>query len=176
VENPRTPDSVVTRSHRSHNLSDEQVQTETERALQNQGGNEDDPDTEAGFVKLDKATYDRLNKGAQTAIDIEAREIDKRRKDTVEAAILAGKIPPARRAHYTKLMAADEKGTSDLLASLSPAAVPLGTPLGSGGGGEDGETADSAQGLPDAWFPDIAAKRADVAAGRVPTVTLAKEG
>lgn len=159
-----------------HNLSDEQVANEVDRATENQP-DPDAPDTEAGFVKLDKETYERLNRGAQTALAAEERERTTRRKDKVEAAIKAGKIPPSRREHYGKLMAADEEGTTQLLDSLAASAVPMGQELGSSGNGdEDGVSAGQAQGLPDEWFPDIAAKRAAVLAGTTRPVTHAKEG
>lgn len=48
----------------------------------------------------------------------------------VDAAIGKGKITPARRDHFIAMMAADRKGTTDLLEkTLQEAAVPL-TELG----------------------------------------------
>jgi hypothetical protein len=75
----------------------------------------------------------------------EAREqqITARRKSKVTKAIGKGKIPPSRREHYEKLMAADEAGTSALLDELQEGVIPVElvgkntVEAGTAGGGDD---------------------------------------
>lgn len=153
----------------AHNLSEEQVQNDLERSTENQ------PDTEAGVVRVDRKVWEETQAGAALAHKHEQDRISARRQEKVTAAIKAGKIPPSRRKHYESLMAMDEEGTTNLFNDLQASAVPLREEIGGVGDGEE-ITAGQAQGLPDEWFPDIAAKRARVAAGTVPVVTHAKEG
>lgn len=122
---------------------------------------EDDPDLEAGKpVVLDAAAYRHLKAGADAAIAATKASDKTRREAKVAAAISAGKFPPARKSHYIKLMAADEEGTTSLLDSLEPGLIPVDA-RGTGGSGSDGEETDvnAGVGLPDTWFPEIAAKR-----------------
>lgn len=139
-------------------------------------GEEEDPDAEAGTVRLDKATYNKLVAGAEAGLRIEGESVAARRMGKVEAAIKAGKIPPARKTHYAKLMAADEEGTTKLLEELAAGIVPVNERGSSGNTAEDGDiTAGQSEGLPDAWFPEIPQRRAALAAGLKP-VTAAREG
>jgi hypothetical protein len=159
-----------------HNSSEEQVAQQTQRATEGQPDNPDAPDAEAGFVRVDKATWEQTQRGAALAISQENERVAARQKDKVSAAVKAAKIPPARRKHYETLMAMDEEGTTALLDSLAASAVPLGAGNGSSGNGGEEIAAGGAEGLPDNWFPEIGEKRARVAAGVVPVVTQAKEG
>lgn len=130
---------------------------------ENPGGTEPrtdtDDDVNASTVRVDKATFQQLQNDASLARRHENERVQARQHEKVEGAIKAGKIPPARRDHYRTLMAADEKGTTDLLNSLQESAVPLGAPLGNGGTGDEDVNASAQQGLPDAWFPEIAAAK-----------------
>jgi hypothetical protein len=139
---------------------------------------EDDEDegeeVEASTVTVDRATWEATKRGAELANKHEAERVAARRKDKVKAAIKAGKIPPARREHYERLMAMDEDGTTTQLDSLQPGVLPVGDGVGNLGNGDEGQVT-AAQGLPDEWFPDIAEKR--LAASRGPaTITQAREG
>jgi hypothetical protein len=135
----------------------------------------DGSDVEAGTVQVDKATWEATQRGAALAAKHEAERVSTRQQSKVEAAIKAGKIPPARRDHYSKLMAMDEEGTSQVLDTLQASAVPLGE-FGKLGEAEDGIEAGNGTGLPDEWFPDITQKREAVSAGRTSPITHAKEG
>jgi hypothetical protein len=146
----------------------EQVEEENNRATENQ------PEAEAGFVRVDKDTWEATQRGAALAAKHEAERISDRQRNKVDAAVKAGKIPPARRDHYSKLMAMDEEGTSQLLDSLAASAVPL-DQVGALGSADD-DPVSAGQGLPDSWFPEIAERRAAIAAGARPVVTQAKEG
>lgn len=87
----------------------------------------------------------------------EARQeqISARRTRVVDDAIRAGRIPPARRAHYSQLMDADEEGTTALLASLEAGVVPVGDEVGSGNTDEalDGSS------YPEEWLSDEERRR-----------------
>jgi hypothetical protein len=132
-----------------------------------------DDDVEAGTVRVDKSVWEQTSADAALARKHENDRIKARQSEKVEAAIKATKIPPARREHYVKLMAADEEGTTQLLESLQAGAVPLRELGGSGGGGDGEMDVNAAKGLPDEWFPELAEKR--TRAGAPPVVTMAKE-
>lgn len=153
--------------------TEEQEQEEVERATQNQP----DADAQAGTVTVDKATWEATQRGAQLAAKHEDERVATRRSNKVEAAIKAGKIPPARKEHYMKLMAMDEQGTTETLDSLQASAVPLGRGLGASGDGDgEGVAASSGAGFPDDWFPEIAERRNAATAGAAPVVARSQEG
>ncbi len=56
---------------------------------------------------------------------IRTEQADANRAALVEAAIADGRIPPARREHWTAALKADEEGMAPVLASLAPGTVPL---------------------------------------------------
>ena len=128
-----------------------------------------------GTVTLDRAAYENLKRGSDLAMSHETDRIAARTKETVEAAVADGRIPPARREHWTKALTADFEGNKAVLDGLEPGTIPL-QQRGSGGpGGEgDGSTGDQGQGLPEEWFPEIKTIRAQADSGR--RVVNAKEG
>lgn len=138
---------------------------------------EDEDDVNASTVRVDKATWKQTQADAALARKHENERIAARQLDVVNAAIKAGKIPPARRDHYVKLMAMDEQGTTAVLKELAAGAVPVGREQGNSGSGDgDGENINggTALGLPDEWFPEVAAKRSGN--DRPAAVTQAREG
>lgn len=140
---------------------------------------DDDPDArtpeiEGGFVKLDAQQYRDLVQGARAARNIAATSAANERNDIVASAIKEGKIPPARKDHYLKLMESDPAGTKQLLAELAPGLVPV-LPAGHGGG--NGATEVTAEALPEDWFPGVNFNQARERAGKGwPRVTNAAEG
>ena len=147
-----------------------------------QGIDEGDPgqqpsgDAEAGIVRVDKKVWEETRAGAQAAL----RHEKERKSDSVnakiDAALKAGKFKPANTQMYRDLLTANFEQGSAVIDSLQAGAVPL-EERGTAGGSDDGSSvgAGDGLGLPDEWFPDIAARRA--AAGRGPkAVTYAKEG
>jgi hypothetical protein len=78
-----------------------------------------------GTVAVDAETFRELqvaaSRGATAADELAAQ----RRDRTIGEAIKAGKFAPARRPHYEKLYESDPEGTTQLLASLEPGAVPV---------------------------------------------------
>jgi len=126
-------------------------------------------------VTLDRATYDQLKRGASLAESHETERITARVSETVEAAVADGRIPPARREHWTKALTADFDGNKAVIDGLEKGLVPLDA-RGSGGPGGEGEgtAGDQGQGLPEEWFPEIKTIRAQADSGR--RVVNAKEG
>lgn len=135
-----------------------------------EGESEGANDAEASGVVLDKETYEQLKAGAALADKHEKERIMSENGRILNDAIAAGKIPPARREHYEKLLAKDRDGTVAFLNDLAAGVVPV-TEIGNGG---DGDSSSDASGLPEGWFPEM--KRNRVAAASRQRVTQAKEG
>lgn len=152
----------------------ETTDEETHTNLTEEQQRQNEADAQAGVVRVDKATWERTQSDAALARKHENERVSARQQGEVDKAIKAGKIPPSRRDHYVKLMAADEQGTTELLGQLQASTVPL-TAVGHAGNTAEGDiSAGQAEGLPDQWFPDIAERRAHAAAGARP-VTQARE-
>ncbi len=126
-------------------------------------------------VTLDRATFNRLKEGADAALARAATDKDDAIKNLVSAKVKDGTIPPARREHWTKMAKADFEGAKATLDSMEPGLIPV-NERGNAGSSDEGTSSDAVgAGLPDAWFPEIANRRAAAAAG-APTVVNAKEG
>jgi hypothetical protein len=141
------------------------------------GDGEEQPaegETVSATVTLDRATFNHLKRGAELAARHEQERQTNRVSEIVEAAVKDGRIPPARRAHWTKLAKADFEGTKTTLDGLEPGLVPVGIRGSSGSGDEEGTSSEAGQGLPEEWFPEIRAIRAQ--ANRDRRVVNAKEG
>lgn len=121
---------------------------------QEPSGEGDEPDAEAAndTVVLDRQTFEKLKAGADAGTELKAQSDTSRRAAKVEAAIEAGKIPPARREHYATLMAADEAGTTELLEKLEAGVVPVDER------GSAEQTAASSGGDLNALFPQLNSK------------------
>ena len=125
-------------------------------------------------VTLDRQTYDQLKRGAELAVKHENDQLSARIKETIESAVTDGRIPPARREHWTKALEADYDGSKVVIDGLERGLVPL-QARGSAGGGDNGDLqAGSGDGLPEEWFPEIKTIRAQVNSDR--RVVNAKEG
>lgn len=126
---------------------------------------------QADFARVDQETLRQLQEDAKAGREARAEQIAARRHGVVEAAIRAGKIPPARRDHYRTMMDADEEGTTQLLASLDAGVLPVGEETGSG----DSPEAEALSGseYPTEWLSDnernkiAAAKEGRLVNGRV---------
>lgn len=134
------------------------------------------PTVEATTVTVDRVAFQQMQKDGELARKHEGERVAARQGEKVLAALKAGKFPSVRRDHYTKLMAADEEGTTALLDSLQPGLIPMEEIGNLGKGDGEGAAPDMAAGLPDDWFPEIGAKRIAAAANPLPVVTQAKEG
>jgi hypothetical protein len=143
-----------------------------------EGAEEEQPaiqgDPVSATVSLDRATYNQLKRGAELAASHERERQAGRITEMVEAAVKDGRIPPARREHWTKLAKADFDGTKTTLDSLERGLVPVTVRGNAGTGGDEGVQTEQTQGLPEEWFPEIKAIRAQ--ANRDRRVVNAKEG
>jgi len=131
--------------------------------------------TESETVSLDRATYEQLKLGASLATKHELERQTDRIKATVDSAVKDGRIPPARREHWTKALKADYDGSKAVLDGLEKGVIPVTIRGSSGEGSDEGSSNDQqGQGLPEDWFPEIPMIRAQAAKDR--RVVNAKEG
>lgn len=123
-------------------------------------GPTENPDVSASApVNVDPEAWRQMQEDARLGREARQEQITARRARVVDEAIRAGRIPPARRAHYSRLMEVDEEGTTQLLASLEAGVVPV-DELGSG---NTDEVQDSSS-YPEEWLTDEERRR--VAAAR----------
>lgn len=94
-----------------------------------------------GTVAIDSATLEQLQVAARRGEEARTRQEADERTALVEAAVAAGRIPPARREHWVGQLAADP-GSAETLASLPAGLIPVGAAVGHSGGAE--ATADDA--------------------------------
>lgn len=79
----------------------------------------------AGLITIDPAQLQQYQDGMVRAAAL-AKRLEAQERDTaIDAAVKAGKFPPARVEHYQKLWGADPDGTRQLIASLAPGLVPV---------------------------------------------------
>lgn len=137
-----------------------------------------DGEMEAGkgdVIQLDRATFEQLKRGSDLAVQQAEKARNAEITACVNDAISVGRIPPARRQHWEKALAADFEGNKAVLESLEAGLVPV-SARGASGQGQEGEeiAAGANDGFPDDWFPEIPSLRERAAQGR--PVTMAKEG
>lgn len=96
-----------------------------------------------GLALVDKGTLDQIAAGAKAGADLAAERAKDLRDRLITAAVQEGKIPPARKDHWSKLYDADPEGTKTTLASMA-AVIPL---------GERGSAATSEEGLDGSEYP-----------------------
>jgi hypothetical protein len=106
-----------------------------------------------GLVVVDSKQMEEIKAGAQAGRDLAVKAQKDRKKTVLEAAIQAGKFPPSRLEHYSKLYDADAEGTESMINGLEAGLIP--TQL-RGVAGSEGE---SEEAYPAEWFPEIAAAR-----------------
>ncbi|PZT99480.1 MAG: hypothetical protein DI630_16825 [Gordonia sp. (in: high G+C Gram-positive bacteria)] len=79
-----------------------------------------------GLTLVDPDKYQELADAAAAGREARDQQLREHRESIVGAAVDKGKITPARRDHFVKLMEADPEGTESLLASLpEQASIPL---------------------------------------------------
>jgi hypothetical protein len=138
-------------------------------------GEESETTAPTATVTLDRATYDTLKAGASLAHKHENERVNDRIKSEVEAAVADGRIPPARRGHWTKALTADFAGSKTVLDGLEKGLVPVGIRGHVGAGDEEGSSGQQGgEEFPEDWFPEIKTIRAQASTHR--RVINAKEG
>jgi hypothetical protein len=139
-------------------------------------GEEPNPNPEGveipeGMALIDAETLKGLQEGAQEGIAASRRLKEGDKSKLLDGAVKAGKFPPSRREHYAKAYDADPKGTRDLINQLAPGLVPVDERGNAGNVEEFGE----ADAYPSDWLPDVAARKAALAAGGGGTPVIAHE-
>jgi hypothetical protein len=87
-----------------------------------------EPETPAlpeGIVTIDEATLTQLREQASEGVAARAQQRTEARDRTLDDAIKAGKIPPARREHWEQAWKVDAEGAKQALASLAPGLIPI---------------------------------------------------
>lgn len=124
----------------------------------------------AGLRTMDEATYQTLMAGAQAGSAALARFNNSDRDGAVTAAIQAGKIPKSREAHWKDAWDKDPEGTKILLTAaadkggLAPGLIPVGPEVG--GVPADGGDPNADDAYPPEWLPEVAARKAALAASQ----------
>jgi hypothetical protein len=105
-----------------------------------------------GVRQVDKATWDKMVQAAEAGEAARKVQLDRDRDDAIKAAVKAGKIPPSRRDHYSKLWGSDPVGTKQLLDSLEAGAIPVDE---RGESPSDETIAASESEYPTHWLPEV---------------------
>jgi ATP-dependent Clp endopeptidase proteolytic subunit ClpP len=91
------------------------------------------PKLPEGVVAIDAATLAELKNAAKLGTQAREQQIVDHRNSVLDAAVRAGKFPPARREHFENLHKADPEGAEQLIASLAAGTVPVNSELGHAG-------------------------------------------
>jgi hypothetical protein len=86
-----------------------------------------------GTVAIDETTLEELRASAQEGAEARAQQRREDRDRTLDAAVNAGKFPPARRPHWEAYWERDEDGARAAINDLAPGLVPV-TDAGTPGG------------------------------------------
>ncbi len=93
-----------------------------------------------GVVAIDKAQLDELKAAAKEGKEARDEQRKQERDAVLNAAVKAGKFPPARKEHYQKLYDADPEGTKAFIDELEAGAVPISAKGHSVDAGEDADS------------------------------------
>ena len=124
-----------------------------------------------GAVVVDASVLASLRADALAGRTAREEQLRERDEAVLASAVQTGRIPPARRAHYAAALQADREGTIALLESLEPDLVPLSARGGADDSIEEGQAV-AAVGYPANWLPEVAARKAEIAAGSRSRVTI----
>lgn len=105
-----------------------------------------------GMKLIDEATLAELRANATQGAEARALQIKAERDEFLDAAILNGKFPPARRDHYAKLMEKDDAGTREFINDLAEGLIPVTEVVGHSVDPKNGAVSDS---YPSEWLPEI---------------------
>lgn len=119
------------------------------------------PGFSGDVVHMDRATYQRLLAGAETAERLDATSRNTERDSLIAQAVRETKIEPSRVPHWTRKYDQDPEGTKHLLTAsfeqggLAPGVVPI-----EAIGGEQALEDTSADAYPEHWLPEVQARKA----------------
>jgi hypothetical protein len=113
-----------------------------------------------GTVTIDAAALAALQASAKRGETAFNRQEASDKKETIGAAVKAGKFPPARKEHWGNLWDKDPEGTKEAIAALASGLIPVDDPTGA----VDSEGV-AGEAYPAEWLPEVAARRADQGAG-----------
>lgn len=132
----------------------------------------------SGTRTIDAEKLAELERNAAAGAKAHAKQEKDHRERILNAAVKAGKIPPARKEHYAKMFEADPEGTETLLTAsedkggLAASAVPT---IEAGGGGGELEDQEG-EAYPASWLPEVAARKAAVGGDQRVIQTDPKKG
>lgn len=109
----------------------------------------------ADKVTLDRGAYEKIQADAAAGREARESQLKSERDAAVASAVQDGRIPPARRDHWRKLMDADPDGTASTLASLEKGLIPL-AERGAASNGPDPDNPMSGEIPSTGWFPQLA--------------------
>lgn len=109
------------------------------------------PELPEGLTIIETDVLANLQKGAEDGRTAREQQVNAHRDGLITAAIKAGKISPARKAHWVKQFEADAEGAEQMLAQLAPGLIPV-SELG-----RAGEIDDTPTELPESAFDDVSA-------------------
>jgi hypothetical protein len=89
-----------------------------------------------GTMVIDASAWEAREEDIKRLKAAEAKRRTEERDQVIGQAIQAGKFPPARREHWTRLWDADSEGARQVIAGLTPNVVPVDS-MGELGSGED---------------------------------------
>jgi hypothetical protein len=112
---------------------------------------------------IDAEALKQLQADAAAGREARKEQVSARRANKVSEAIKAGKIPPSRKDHFSKLMERDEEGTVAYLDSLQAGVLPVADEEVGAGGEPDGDLSEN-NGYDETWLSD--GERARIAAAR----------
>jgi hypothetical protein len=118
-----------------------------------------------GMALIDQAVLEELRVGVAASRELIEDRDNQVRAGVLDAAIKAGKIPPARRDHYEVMFKADPEGTKTLIDSLESGLVPI-KERGHEGSAESIDAAANSA-YPDSWKPTIKASQRGTRRGRI---------
>lgn len=160
AEEPETPESEEGQPHEAGSGDGEPETPAGEEPA------EEEKPVEAGAVMIDAATLAQLKANAEAGAKLAKQTEEEKTEAFVDAAIKAGKFPPARRDHYLKLMKADREGTIQLVNGLADNMIPV----EERGKAPSDEEATGGAAYPSEWLPEVAAARAAAESGKTPLV------
>jgi hypothetical protein len=111
-------------------------------------------DADKSMVRVDATQWAQMQQDVKAGQEARTEQRKQHRDGVMNAAVRAGKFPPARKEHWEKLWAADPEGTEELIGTLAAGIVPI-TDIGDAGG-EPGSTEDA---LYDELFGPVDGKR-----------------